>query len=89
MKVNFKITLASDRTNPFKVYAPRSRVSRFIFSRICVPEEAPFVAVIKFAAEEVCVHLSLVITPIVQGIPCYECDDHDGWSWYQSEFQSR
>ena len=54
MKVNFKITLASDRANPFKVYVslPTSLTS-IQFHRISVPEEAPFVAVIKFAAEEV------------------------------------
>ena len=51
MKVNFRITLASDRKNPFKVYLTQPRM--FNQSRISVPEDAPFVAVIKFAAEEV------------------------------------
>ena len=53
MKVNFRITLASDRSNPFKVYVDNEKLARISYPRISVPEEAPFVAVIKFAADEV------------------------------------
>lgn len=43
-----------------------------------MPEEAPFVAVIKFSAEEVCEYINSASLRAVSSVTCDKCHDNDG-----------
>lgn len=49
-KVSFKITLTSDPKFPYKMSA---NISVHLNFSISIPESAPFLAVLKFAAQQV------------------------------------